>query len=171
MKIVLVGYMGSGKTTIGKLLAEALNVKFIDLDHYIEKQLGASIAELFQKKGEIFFRKKEHEYLNRVLQDEEDVVLATGGGTPCYAGNMDTALKFADHVIYLKLTIGELAARLSLEKATRPLIASISEEDMPEFIGKHIFERSPFYSKATHTIQCGTKTPEAILEDISAVLG
>lgn len=171
MKIVLVGYMGSGKTTTGKLLAEALNVRFLDLDNYIEETTGSTIPELFQSKGEVFFRKKEYECLNILLKEEDDFVLSTGGGTPCYAGNMDTALQYADAVFYLKLTIGELIARLSNEKITRPLIKDISDEDMPEFIGKHIFERSPFYSKASHTINCGNKDAATIVSEIREILG
>ena len=98
MKIVLLGYMGSGKTTIGMKLAEFLDFDFLDLDHYIEEAEGVSIAEIFQSKGEIYFRKKEHDYLKKILSNKKDFVLSTGGGTPCYGVNMDVILNGTKNV-------------------------------------------------------------------------
>ena len=115
MKIVLVGYMGSGKTTIGKLLANKLKISFLDLDEVIEQGLEDSISNIFNGKGEIFFRKKEHEYLIDVLSKKEKLILSTGGGTPCYSGNMETMLNLADHVFYLKVSIPGLVKRLLLD--------------------------------------------------------
>ncbi|HCO84989.1 MAG TPA: shikimate kinase [Arenibacter sp.] len=170
MKIVLVGYMGSGKTTIGKLLANKLKISFLDLDEVIEQGLEDSISNIFNGKGEIFFRKKEHEYLTDVLSKKEKLILSTGGGTPCYSGNMETMLNLADHVFYLKVSIPGLVKRLLLEKEHRPLIKNIDNGELPEFIGKHLFERNNFYLKANHIIDCDDKDPETLVAEIQELL-
>jgi len=170
VKIVLVGYMGSGKTTIGKLLANKLKVSFLDLDEVIEQGLEDSISNIFNGKGEIFFRKKENEYLIDVLSKKEKLILSTGGGTPCYSGNMETMLTLADHVFYLKVSIPGLVKRLLLEKEHRPLIKNIDNGDLPEFIGKHLFERNNFYLKANHIIECDDKDPETLVAEIQELL-
>ncbi|WP_026810214.1 shikimate kinase [Arenibacter latericius] len=170
MKIVLVGYMGSGKTTIGKLIAKELKNSFLDLDEVIENRLGALIPEVFKTKGEVFFRKKEHEFLNEILLQDSSFILSTGGGTPCYSGNMDSMLKEADAVIYLKVSIAGLVDRLIPEKEHRPLIKNIANEDLPEFIGKHLFERNNYYLKARHIIDCDNKEPQHIAKEIIELL-
>ncbi|NNJ89076.1 MAG: shikimate kinase [Eudoraea sp.] len=166
MIIVLVGYMGSGKSVVGKLLAQSLELTFIDLDEYIESELQQSISQVFAEKGEIFFRKKEHESLQKVLQEHDDLVLATGGGTPCYSGNMDFLLKKTSNVFYLQVSVPELTKRLSKEKQHRPVISHISDDSLPEYIGKHLFERTPFYMLANHTIQCDGKSIKELLKEI-----
>ena len=170
MKVVLIGYMGSGKTTAGKLLAKELNFEFVDLDDYIETRLNEKIADLFATKGELYFRKKESELLNELLNDNRDLVIALGGGTPCYGVNMDTILQKTDLVFYLKLSIASLIERLHKEKDHRPLIAHLKDEDLPEFIGKHIFERGVFYSRAHFTIIGDHKDAEAVKEEIVTLL-
>tara|TARA_R110000823_G_scaffold76006_2_gene173745 strand:- start:266 stop:757 length:492 start_codon:yes stop_codon:yes gene_type:complete len=162
--------MGSGKTTIGKLLANKLKISFLDLDEVIEQGLEDSISNIFNGKGEIFFRKKEHEYLIDVLSKKEKLILSTGGGTPCYSGNMETMLTLADHVFYLKVSIPGLVKRLLLEKEHRPLIKNIDDGDLPEFIGKHLFERNNFYLKANHIIECDDKDPETLVAEIQELL-
>ena len=166
MKIILVGYMGSGKTTVGKVLAKKLGLPFFDLDDYIETTEGKTITEIFETEGQIRFRKKEHEHLKRLLNDIDEMVLATGGGAPCYSGNMKTILDATPNVFFLRVTIPELVSRLTSEKATRPLIAHLNETEMPEFLGKHLFERNYFYSKAHHTITCDGKSMEVICAEI-----
>jgi shikimate kinase len=170
MKIILVGYMGSGKTAVGRNLAKSLGINFLDLDAYIEKELTASIKEIFATKGELYFRKKEHEYLRQVLQKEESLVVGTGGGTPCYSGNMQLLTDTTPHVFYLKVSISGLLSRLQKEKEQRPLLSDISDEDLPEFIGKHLFERNPFYTMAHHTIVCDGKTIMEISAEIKTLL-
>lgn len=170
MQIVLLGYMGSGKTTIGKKLAENIDLDFLDLDSHIEKVEGISIAELFDSKGEIYFRKKEHEYLTQILSGDDNFILSTGGGTPCYGENMNTILEGTENVFYLKTSMNELLIRLSKEKEQRPLIKNIADSDLPEFIGKHLFERSFFYEMAHHIISCDNKNPAVISTEIAKLL-
>ena len=170
MKIVLVGYMGSGKTTVGKELSKYLGFRFLDLDAYIEDMSGMKIAAIFKEKGELFFRKLEHQYLLEVLEKYTDIILSTGGGTSCYSGNMEVISKHTNNVFYLRVSIPELVKRLSKEKANRPLIAHIEDGDLPEFFGKHLFERSSFYSLANYTIP-SDGTPREIALEIKSLLG
>lgn len=171
MSIVLIGYMGSGKSSVGKKLSEMVNFKFIDLDDYIEEKEKLSIAQIFETKGEIYFRKKEHLYLQEVLE-LRDTILSLGGGTPCYGSNMDTILKAEGaHSVYLKSSIPNLVRRLNPEKAQRPLIAHLkSDEELTEFIGKHLFERSYYYSQSNQTVVTDGKNIETIAEEIVANL-
>jgi shikimate kinase len=170
MKIVLVGYMGSGKSTVGKLLAKDLNLAFLDLDNYMEQKLQKSIPAIFKEKGEIYFRKMEHLLLKEVMKDKENFVLSTGGGTPCYSGNMETILEGTNDVFYLKLSIMALVQRLTPEMAGRPLIQNLSQEELPEFIGKHLFERNPFYAMANHVINCDGKDSSEIVTEVKGIL-
>ncbi len=170
MKIILLGYMGSGKSTVGKKLAELLNFKFMDLDAYIEERESLSIPDIFESKGEIYFRKKEHAYLKEVLAASERVVLATGGGTPCYGNNLATMLETSKNVFYLRVSLNGLLARLKTEKEQRPLIKDVPDSELLEFMGKHLFERSFFYNQASKVISCDAKTPEAIAAEIRALL-
>lgn len=170
MKIVLLGYMGSGKTTVGKKLAKDLSLRFLDLDDRIEASEKSKITNIFSKKGEIYFRRKEAEYLRNILTNDDDFVLSIGGGTPCYANNMEAISEATNRVVYLKLSIFSLVERLVKEKSERPMIASIPDEDLPEFIGKHLFERSFYYSQALHSISCDGKDIEAIVNEIKKMV-
>ncbi|WP_027078864.1 shikimate kinase [Maribacter antarcticus] len=166
MKIVLVGYMGSGKTTIGKLVAKRLKIKFLDLDGYIEKAEEQTIAQLFLEKGELYFRKKEFFYLNEILSSDSNFLLSTGGGTPCYGANMEAITHKTANSVYLKVSLDELVRRLSTEKAQRPLIRDIANAELPEFIGKHLFERSFYYNQANITISYNETTPEELANEL-----
>ena len=169
-KIVLLGYMGSGKSTIGQLLAEDLNLPFIDLDLYIETRLAMNIPMIFQEKGEIYFRKQEHSLLKEILESDEAAIIALGGGTPVYSGNMELLLSSTPNVFYLKLGISALVERLKTEKDHRPLISHLSDEELPEFIGKHLFERNPFYNQARHILPIDGLTPKEIVERLKEKL-
>ena len=171
MKIILLGYMGSGKSTIGKALANELNLTFIDLDHTIEKQIGITISDFFEASGELKFRRLENEVLNSILAENDQMILSTGGGTPCYGNNLQL-MKSAPSakVFYLKASIKTLTERLLSEKDTRPLIQSIGDEDLPEFIGKHLFERLNFYLQADHVVDIDQKSVETIVKEIVELL-
>lgn len=169
MIISLLGYMGSGKSHISKLLSSKLNFKLIDLDKEIIKRNNCSIPEIFQKKGEIFFRKQEREALEEVLATEQNAILSLGGGTPVYYNNMDV-INQNSISIYLSANIPTLTQRLYKQKDKRPLIANISDEALPEFIAKHLFERNPFYRKAQFMVSTDEKTPEEIVDEIIHLL-
>lgn len=170
MKVVLLGYMASGKSTVGRLLARQLEMEFIDLDDYIAANQKKSIKDIFSEKGEIFFRKLEHQMLTEVLEKDASIILSTGGGTPCYGNNMETILKQSDHSIYLNLSIPQLVNRISREKENRPLVRNISDEELPEFIGKHLFERRPYYLQAKHILDCNDANAETVTEQIKELL-
>ncbi|CAM1354110.1 shikimate kinase [Tenacibaculum insulae] len=172
MKIVLIGYMGSGKSTIGRLLAETNNVSFIDLDNYIEEKEKMSVSDIFEQKGEIYFRKQEHLYLKEVLALKENIVLALGGGTPCYAGNMDVLKTFKTATtVYLKTSINTIVNRLINEKSERPLVARLKKDELPEFIAKHLFERSYFYNKSAYKLTVDAKSIDEIVSELNNLLG
>ncbi len=167
IKIVLLGYMGSGKSAVGKEVAKELGIEFLDLDQHIQEKEGASISEIFTEKGEIYFRKLEHQELRVVLDGSSEMVVALGGGTPCYAGNMEYLLESIWDVYYLKATIPELAERLWFEKELRPLIAYVKDKtDLSEFIGKHLFERAPYYEQAQYHIPIGNRSVGDLVNEI-----
>ncbi len=157
MIVVLLGYMGCGKSTVGQILAENLGFNFIDLDAYIEQKQQASISEIFNSKGEIFFRKIESEAVKQLCEQSDSLVLALGGGTPCYSDTMQFLVNHPNvKTVSLNLSIKNLSERLIHEKAKRPLIANLSNENIPEFIAKHLFERSYYYNQAEIGIQTDT---------------
>ncbi|NJX15734.1 shikimate kinase [Tamlana crocina] len=172
MIIILIGYMASGKSSIGKRLAKKLNYKFVDLDDYIEDKENLSVSKIFKKKGEVYFRKQESHYLKKLLKKDKNMILAVGGGTPCYSDNMKLILG-ADEVksIYLKASLPTLANKLMEKKAKRPLIAHIETlEAMTEFIGKHLFERMPFYEQAETHVSIDGKDKDEVTEEVAEKL-
>lgn len=170
MKIVLLGYMGSGKSAIGSFLSERLQTSFYDLDTEIEKLEQISIAELFKTKGEIYFRKKENEVLKAILALEADFVLSLGGGTPCYYNNHELLKGDGILSIYLKATTETLVKRVSDEKNSRPLLHNQDENSVRDFINKHLFDRNFYYHKADKIVAVDDKTIEVIANEISALL-
>lgn len=169
MIISLIGYMGSGKSHISKILSEKLNYQLFDLDKEISKKNKLTIPEIFEKKGEIFFRKQEREVLEEILATKEKCVLSLGGGTPAYYNNMEI-INLNSISIYLLASINTLSERLKKHKEKRPLIADISDENLPEFIAKHLFERNTYYNKAQFIIKTDNKNPEDIVDEIINLL-
>lgn len=165
MIISLVGYMGSGKSHISKILSEKLNFKLIDLDKEISRRKKLTLAEIFDQKGEIYFRKLERETLEEILASEKNVILSLGGGTPVYYNNMEI-INHNSKSVFLKASVRTLAERLSKQKEKRPLIANIDDENLPEFIAKHLFERNPYYSKAQFDVNTNGREPEDIVNEI-----
>ena len=171
MKIILLGYMGSGKTTIGIQLAKKLFLNFTDLDEFIEEKEQKSIKEIFEQKGEIYFIKIEHKYLKQFIKENESYVLSLGGGTPCYAGNLDLILHDKNNLsFYLRGSISTLFKRLSENKFKRPLINDLCDNQLTEYIAKHLFERSIFYDKATYKISIDDKEVQEIVTEIRILL-
>lgn len=170
MKIILIGYMGSGKSTIAKLLSKSMHYEFLDLDEIIEKEQNASVSTIFEQKGEVYFRKLEHQVLKRILQSESNMILSLGGGTPCFTNNQELLKQENICTVYLKTSIDKLYERLRTQKANRPLIATKSEDEMKEFIAKHLFERSFYYNQAKYIVSTDDKTPQETVLEIQSLL-
>tara|TARA_X000000950_G_scaffold21846_1_gene23550 strand:- start:805 stop:1323 length:519 start_codon:yes stop_codon:yes gene_type:complete len=167
MNIIILGYMGSGKSVIGRKLSLKVNKKFIDLDSYIEEKEKDSISNIFQNNGDLYFRKKESKYLKEILSNNTDLVLSVGGGTPCYFDNLDMIISYNNISFYLKNSSVQLTSRLFNEKNKRPLISEISsKEKLLEFVSKHLFEREFFYNSAIYKIDCNDKSASYVVDDI-----
>ena len=171
MKVILLGYMASGKSTIGRLLAEEKGLKFIDLDEYLEEKEEKSISDIFKDKGEIYFRLKENEYLKELLEKKESFVLSLGGGTPCYSSNMDVINSYNNvDCYYLKASPKTIKDRLVLQRDKRPLVASLSDEELLEFVAKHLFERSFYYEQANNKVVIDDKSiPDVVIELVNSL--
>ncbi len=172
MKIVLIGYMGSGKSSVGKQLATKLGYQFIDLDVRIELEESKTIPELFSENGEIYFRKKENEVLRDIVNLEHNFILATGGGTPCYGDIMHfLSSEEKTLTVYLKTSLDILTSRLMLEKNERPLISHIEDKvSLKDFIRKHLFERYYYYNQAKMQINTDELCVDEIVTAIVAQL-
>ena len=144
--IVLIGFMGSGKTTVGELLAATLNVDFIDMDLYIENQQKCSIKDIFANKGEAYFRKLESETLLRLLSKSKKMVISTGGGAPCYLDNM-SLIKSNSLSVYLKVGSKRLVNRLRNDRQ-RPLLQNKTEKELLSFVKTTLRKREKDYLKA-----------------------
>ena len=149
-RIILIGYMGAGKTTVGRQLALNMGVQFYDLDWYIEMRYHTRVADIFAEKGEAGFREIERNMLHEVAEFE-NVVLSCGGGTPCFFDNMDYMNSLAE-TVYLKATPEVLAQHLKMGKVERPLIKGKSDEELLAFIRESLEKREPFYNQAKHII-------------------
>lgn len=165
MKVVLLGYMASGKSAVGKLLAKELNIQFIDLDDFIEEKEQLSISEIFKLKGEIYFRIKEGEYLKELLNFDKNLIISLGGGTPCYGNNMQI-IKNKSKSFYLNASINTIYERLIGETFKRPLVATLGTSNLKEFIAKHLFERNPFYERSDNTILVDNKSINEVSKEI-----
>ena len=149
-RIILIGYMGAGKTTIGRQLAMALGLQFYDLDWYIEMRYHKKVSEIFAEQGEEHFRDLEQRMLHEVAEFE-DVVISCGGGTPCYGDNMQYMNQQAE-TVYLKLTPETLCEHLMMGRTVRPLILGKTGDELQEYIRQSLKAREPFYSQAKHII-------------------
>ena len=170
MKVILIGYMGSGKSVIAKKLSENLKISFVELDNLIEKNQNLSIKDIFSKKGELFFRKLEHQIFNELILNDNDTIISTGGGTPCYFNNHELLNQENCISIYLKASIETLFHRLKKEKEDRPLLFNLTDIELREFIAKHLFERSFYYNQAKFKINVDGKNKEEIILEIQQLL-
>ena len=169
-KIILLGYMGCGKSTIANRLSKITDIPFVDLDKSIEERTNLSINEIFEQQGEIYFRKLEREVFIDLLNSPDHLIIGLGGGTPCYANNHEL-LKGENIVsIYLKASVDTLFERLVSNKSKRPLIANKTDDEMKEFIAKHLFDRSFYYNQAQHKLVIDGKTKDETTQDILALL-
>jgi shikimate kinase len=164
--IYLLGQMGSGKTKLGKQLATKLGLPFVDLDRYIEKQTRQTIASLFEKQGEEYFRAVENQYLKEVA-DKPSSVISLGGGTPCYFSNMEI-VKQTGRSIYLQTPIPILVSRLKESTSSRPLISGKTEEELKAFLQQQLQVRESFYLLADYVVDNDGKLK---VTDLVSLLG
>jgi shikimate kinase len=150
MTIILIGYMGSGKSTVAKKMATLLNYQLIDLDTYIENEQKQTIAELFASAGEKKFREIEHHTLKNLMLNK-NTIIACGGGTPCYFNNIKL-MNLHGITIYIQMEAEALVKRLINAKSKRPLIANKSETELSIFINEQLNVRSAFYEQANYTV-------------------
>ncbi|WP_029033313.1 shikimate kinase [Salinimicrobium terrae] len=172
MKLILAGYMGSGKTVVGKALATQLSLKFLDLDKEICAKENRTIPEIFTESGEIYFRRREAEVLKNLLEQEENFVLSLGGGTPCYGKNLQLIKNTSEAtLIYLKTGLQQLMERLSNEKEDRPLIKELgTPEALEDFLRKHLFERTFYYNQSDLIVSTDSKSIEQVVQEIQSNL-
>jgi shikimate kinase len=149
-RVFLVGYMGSGKTTTGKRLAEKYGLRFVDLDQYIESRYFKTISQLFEEKGEEEFRRIENELLKEVAEFE-NVIISTGGGTACFYDSMDF-MNSRGETVYLEASALDLASYLLTAGKDRPLLKNKNKEELQIFIEKTLNNRKPHYLKAKYKV-------------------
>lgn len=166
MKIFLIGFMGCGKSTLGRKLATKLGYDLIDLDHQIEKNTGLAVGDYFSTHGEEAFRKLESETL-QAFDYPKNCVIATGGGTPCFFDNIDW-MNANGTTIYIEMPPAALAKRLESGIAKRPLLRNLTPEGVLEFIGSKLAEREPFYTKASLAMSGISLTADDIRAEILA---
>jgi len=165
MKIFLVGFMGSGKTTIGRHLSEQIGFDFIDTDRFIEMQQGKTVSEIFAQQGEAVFREMERNILLEIQKNDYTVV-ATGGGMPCHKDNIDI-MRSCGKVVYLKTSPKTLSWRLLRSHKVRPLINGKTEKELQQYIVEKLNEREPFYNRA-HIV---VPTENFSMEELLRLLG
>ena len=149
-RIILIGYMGAGKTTVGKALAKELRMPFYDLDWYIESRMHKTVKAIFDERGEAGFRKIEHNMLHEVAEFE-DIIISCGGGTPCFFDNIDYMNRQGE-TVYLKATPEVLYGHLKIGKTIRPLLLNKTADEVQVFIREQLAQREPYYSKAKYVL-------------------
>jgi shikimate kinase len=162
MKLFLIGMMGSGKSHWAQRLADESNIDWMDLDAEIEKETSLTIKEIFETEGEAFFRNKERDALHN-LSSFQNIIVATGGGTPCFHNNMQW-MNENGNTVWIDESIEVLAKRLEPEKAHRPLIKNLSDDELQNFLSNKLKEREPFYSQAKFRLRGNELNMEKLLE-------
>lgn len=163
IRVILIGYMGAGKTTVGKELAKSLGVTFYDLDWYIESRMRKSVKQIFDEGGEEKFRRIEHNMLHEVAEFE-NVVISCGGGTPCFFDNMEY-LNQQGETVYLQSQPEVLMQHLKMGKGVRPLLLNKTQEEIKEYITAQLKEREQFYLKAKHVLNVNLMDSHAKVEE------
>lgn len=169
-RIIIIGYMGSGKTTVGHALSHELGLPFYDLDWYIETRMHRTVKQIFDEKGEEGFRKIEHNLLHEVAEFE-DVIISCGGGTPCFFDNIDYINRQGE-TVYLKCTTDVLYKHLKMGKTVRPLLLNKTPDEVKTFIEAQLKQREPFYAKAKHIVDVSLMdNKEKIKTTVDAIRG
>lgn len=164
--LFLIGYAGSGKTTLAKRLAKVLNLHVVDTDKRVEQMVGAAISDIFFYEGEEYFRRSEREVVEALVAEERDMIVATGGGLPTWGDNMER-LNECGTTIYLRRTPEQILSRLTaFGREKRPMFRGKSDEELMEFMHAQMAVREPYYSKATITVNCSTLSDDDVVERI-----
>lgn len=164
--LFLVGYMGCGKSTIGRKLARTLHLEFVDTDHRIEEREGATVIDIFHYEGEERFRTIEREVLEEVVATERASVVSTGGGLPAWGDNM-ARMNEVGRTIYLKRSAENIASRLSpYGRQKRPRLRGLNDEALVIFMREDMAKRDPYYSQAVQVVACEGKSDEEIIREI-----
>ena len=158
MRVVLIGYMGAGKTTLGKALAQLMGLKFYDLDWWIEEKAGNTITKIFAQQGEDAFREMERQALHEVLE-KDNIVLSVGGGTPGFFDNIDY-MNHQANTIYLNASVDTLKAHIRMGGSKRPLVDGKNDEELTGYIKASLQKREAFYQQATYQVRIATITRE-----------
>lgn len=160
MPVFLIGYMGSGKSTIGSQLSKLMNTPFLDLDNLIEKELNMTVCDIFSKQGEVFFRQKEQHYLT-TFDYTYNPIVAVGGGTPCFFDN-NNFMNSRGITVYLKVSCQELFNRLEFSKQ-RPLLCN-NKLNLKDFIKEQLIQREKYYEKSQYIIQSDCISVEQVFQ-------
>ena len=166
MSVFLIGYMGSGKSTIGHRLSEIMNLPFIDLDSVIEKKIGITIQNIFREKGECFFREQEQSILTSLNLDNKSII-AAGGGTPCFFDNHNFMKKMGS-TVYLKVSPNELCKRLKLDDK-RPLLFN-NKLNLKDFVHEQLIEREKYYQMSDYTIESDNISINQVHELVNKII-
>lgn len=165
MKVFLVGYMGCGKSSIGRAVAQAAGFSFADTDKEVERECGMSVADIFSAHGEAYFRTKEREVIERLAQADGNLVIATGGGVPCHGDNMEF-MNSAGLTVYFRMSPVKLASRLEHGRGKRPLIKDLDDAQLIAFIEESLGKRAWFYQRASLVIDCDGASDEYIARHV-----
>lgn len=166
-RILLIGFMAAGKTTLGKALARDIGLQFIDLDHYIENRYCCTIAQLFAERGEEGFRQIERNILHEVAEFE-DVIISTGGGTPCFFDNMEY-MNAQGTTVFLEASVDVIYTRLTIARIQRPLVANKTADELRQYITAMLELRAPYYTRAHYTF-CANRLENTCQVDESVKL-
>ena len=170
MKIFLIGYMGCGKSSLGRKIAKRADMRFVDMDSVIEEREGASVSDIFHYAGEEYFREKERELIEEVAAATDDVVVSTGGGVPAWRNNMER-MNAIGQAVYLRRTAEQIASRLSPHgRQKRPKLRGLNDEELVAFMRSNMAEREPFYSQARYCIDCAVMSDEELIETILSIV-
>lgn len=161
--IILVGYMGAGKTTLGKALATSIGREFHDLDWLIEERTGKTIPQIFAERGEDGFRQIERQTLTEAVS-EDGLVLAVGGGTPCFFDNIDVMNSHA-RTVYLQASPETLMAHIRMGGSKRPLVDGKTDSELLDYIEHSLKVREPFYNRANYKVAIGTITDDKQIDE------
>lgn len=170
MKLFLIGYMGCGKSSLGRKIARRADVQFIDMDSVIEVREGASVSDIFHYQGEEYFRDRERELIEEIAHSDVSAVISTGGGVPTWHDNM-ARMNEIGATVYLRRTAEQIASRLSPHgRQKRPKLRGLNDEELVRFMRENMAEREPFYSQAKHCVDCAAMSDEELIDYILSIV-